>query len=137
MRQRGFSLVETLIATSLLAGALATLAQFVSAGVQSGAAARARMLTALMAEQKLEQLRTLPWPAVAVTAVTTDYLDGSGIERCPGATTPCAEAVYVRRWSTTPAGFSTGVVIIAVDVHLIGKGHGSTTLATARARMTP
>jgi prepilin-type N-terminal cleavage/methylation domain-containing protein len=137
MRDRGFSLVEILIATSLLAGALATLAQFVGAGVESGAAARARMFTALMAEQKLEQLRVLPWSAVAAAAATTDYLDGSGTERCPGATVPCGEAVYVRRWSTTPAGFSTGVVIIEVDVRLIGKGHGSTTIATARARMTP
>jgi Tfp pilus assembly protein PilV len=137
MRERGFSLVETLIATSLLAGALTTLAQFVSAGVQSGAAARARMFTALMAEQKLEQLRALPWPAIAVAAAATDYLDGSGIERCSAAIAPCGEAVYVRRWSITPAGFSTGVLIIEVDVRPIGKGHGSTTLVTARARMTP
>ena len=137
MRERGFSFVETLIAASLLAGALSALAQFVGAGAQSGAAARARMRTTLMAEQKMEQLRALPWTAIAVAPATTEYLDASGNERCPGALTPCGDAVYIRRWSTSPAPFSTGVLIIEVDVRLVGKGHGGTALTTARARMTP
>jgi prepilin-type N-terminal cleavage/methylation domain-containing protein len=136
--QRGFSLVETIVATSLLSVALVTLAQFVGAGVQSGAAARARAATTLMAAQKMEQLRTLPWEAiVAMPPDVTDYLDASGDERCPGANAPCGDAMYVRRWSATPAPFSIGVVIIDVEVRLVGKGHGSTTLVTARARMTP
>ncbi len=136
--QRGFSLVETIVATSLLSVALVTLAQFVGAGVQSGAAARARAATTLMAAQKMEQLRTLPWEAiVAMPPDVTDYLDASGDERCPGANAPCGDAMYVRRWSATPAPFSMGVLIIDVEVRLVGKGHGSTTLVTARARMTP
>lgn len=137
MPERGFSLIETLVATGLLAGALVALAQFVSAGVQSGSAARARMITALMAEQKMEQLRALPWAALAVAPTTTDYLDASGRERCAGAAVACGGAVYVRRSSIAPAHFSSGVLIIEVDVRLVGKGHGATTLSTARARMTP
>jgi prepilin-type N-terminal cleavage/methylation domain-containing protein len=136
--QRGFSLVETIIASTLLAVALVTLAQFVSVGVQTGAAARARGATTLMAAQKMEQIRALPWGAVAAMRPGfTDYLDASGDECCPGATAPCGDAMYVRRWSATPALFSTGVLIIDVDVRLVGKGHGSTTLVTARARTTP
>jgi prepilin-type N-terminal cleavage/methylation domain-containing protein len=136
--QRGFSLVETIVATSLLAVALVTLAQFMAAGVQSGAAARARGATTLMAAQKLEQIRALPWTAIAAMPPdVTDYLDTSGDECCPGANAPCGDAVYLRRWSATPAPFSTGVFIVDVEVRLIGKGHGSTTLVTARARMTP
>jgi prepilin-type N-terminal cleavage/methylation domain-containing protein len=136
--QRGFSLVETIVATSLLAGALVTLAQFVAAGVQTGAAARARAAATLIGEQKMEQLRALPWPAIAVMpSDSTDYLGASGEERCRGANVPCGDAVYVRRWSATPAPFSTGVIIIEVDVRLVGKGHGSATIVTARARMTP
>jgi prepilin-type N-terminal cleavage/methylation domain-containing protein len=136
--QRGFSLVETIVATSLLAVALVTLAQFVGAGVQSAAAARARTATTLMAAQKMEQIRALPWAAIAAMPPdVTDYLDASGDECCAGATAPCGDAVYVRRWSATPAPFSTGVFIIDVDVSLVGKGHGSTALVTARARMTP
>jgi len=136
--QRGFSLVETIVATSLVAVALVALAQFVGAAVQSGAAARARAATTLMAEQKMEQIRAQPWAAIAVTPPdVTDYLDAAGNERCAGASTPCRDAVYVRRWSATPSAFSDGVLIIEVDVALVGKGHGSARLVTARARMTP
>jgi prepilin-type N-terminal cleavage/methylation domain-containing protein len=136
--QRGFSLVETIVATALLATALVALAQLVGAGVQSGAAARTRAATMLMAGQKMEELRALPWAAIAVIPPgTTDYLDASGHEQCVGADDPCGDAVYVRRWSVTPAPFSSGVLLIEVDVRLVGKGHGSTTLVTARARMTP
>ena len=136
--QRGFSLVETIVATSLLATALVALAQLVGAGVQSGAAARGRAATTLMAEQKMEQVRVLPWDVVAAMPTdVTDYLDAAGNERCAGASSPCGDAVYVRRWSAAPAPFSSGVLIIEVDVGLVGKGHGSTTLVTARARMTP
>ena len=106
--QRGFSLVETIVATGLLATALVTLAQLVGAGVQSGAAARARAATTLMAEQKMEALRALPWAAIAaIPPGTTDYLDASGHEQCVGANAPCGDAVYVRLESTSvnePAG---------------------------------
>jgi prepilin-type N-terminal cleavage/methylation domain-containing protein len=136
--QRGFSLVETVVAASLLAVALVTLAQFVDAGVRSGAAARARAATTLMAAQKMEQIRALPWEAIAAMRPdATDYLDAAGDECCTGATAPCGDAVYVRRWSATSVPFSAGVLIIDVDVRLIGKGHGSTNLVTARARTTP
>lgn len=136
--QRGFSLVETIVATSLLATALVALAQLVGAGVQSGTAARARAATTLMAEQKMEQLCALPWATLAAMASdATDYLDTAGDEQCAAADGACGDAVYVRRWSATPASFSSGVLILEVDVRLVGKGHGSTTLVSARARMTP
>lgn len=136
--ERGFSLVETIVATSLVAVVLVALAQLVGAGVESGSAARARAATTLMAEQKMEQLRALPWASVAgMPQGATDYLDAAGHERCAGASDPCGDAVYIRRWSATPAAFSSGVLIVEVDVGLVGKGHGRTTLVTARARMTP
>lgn len=137
MRERGFSLVETLIATSLLAGAIVTLAQLVGAAAHSGSAARARAATTWMAEQKMEQLRALPWGAIAAARDAIDYLDEYGNVRCPRASAPCGEAVYVRRWSATPMRFSAGILLIEVDVSRVSKGHGRTSLVTARAKMTP
>lgn len=136
--QRGFSLIETIVATSLLAVALVSLAQFVAASSHTGAVARTRTATTLMAEQKMEQIRALPWAIFASTpGVVVDYLDASGNERCPQAATPCGAAVYSRRWSATPAPSMTGVLIIQVDVESLGQGHGSTMLVTARGRLTP
>ena len=136
--QRGFSLVETIIATSLLAVALVTLAQFVGVSMHTGAAARARTVTTQMAEQKMEQLRVRPWTVIAsMPAAATDYLDAAGNERCGQASVPCGEAVYVRRWSASSAAFSSGVLIIEVDVRPVGHGHGSTALVTARAKLAP
>lgn len=136
--QRGFSLVETIMATSLVAVALVSLAQFVGVAVQSGAAARARAATTLMAEQKMEQIRAMPWAEIAAAPEgATDYLDATGSERCANANSPCGDAVYVRRWSAVPAAFSTGVILIEVDVRPVEKGNGTTRLVTARARMTP
>lgn len=136
--QRGFSLVETIMATSLVAVALVSLAQFVGVAVQSGAAARARAATTLMAEQKMEQIRAMPWAEIAAAPEgATDYLDATGSERCANANSPCGDAVYVRRWSAVPATFSTGVILIEVDVRPVEKGNGTTRLVTARARMTP
>src|SRR6187200_1588936 len=134
---RGFSLVETLIATTLMAGALVSLAQYVGAAAQSGAAARTRALAALMAAQKMEQMRVVSWDAIASAAVpVTEFLDASGQPRCPGADVPCGDAVFVRKWSAARAPFSAGVLIVEVDVRPVGHGHGSATLVSARGRMT-
>lgn len=136
--QRGFSLVETLIATTLLAIALVALAQFVSAAAASGTVARVRAVSTNIATQKLEEIRALPWSSVsAMPANSIEYLDAGGRRSCGDAATPCGEATYVRRWSATPAPFSSGVLIIEITAGAIGKAHGSTTLVTARARLTP
>ena len=136
--QRGFSLIETILATSLLAIALVSLAQFVAASSHTGAVARTRTATTLMAEQKMEQIRALPWATLAaMPRAGVDYLDASGQERCVQAATPCGDAVYTRRWSAAPAPLLTGMLIITVEVEPIGQGHGRSALVTARARLTP
>ena len=135
---RGFSLVETLIATALMATALVSIAQFVGGAAQSGTAARTRALAALMAAQKMEEIRVMSWNDIAAAPPAgVEYLDGFGHPRCLDADVPCGDAVFVRRWSVTSAPFSAGIVIVEVDVRQVGKGHGSAALVTARGRMTP
>ena len=57
----GFSLVEVLIATMLLATALVMLAQLFVLSTQSNLGARNTTFTAVLAQQKLEELRSLTW----------------------------------------------------------------------------
>ena len=57
----GFSLIEVLVATLLLATALVTLAQLFALSTQSNIGARNTTFSALLAQQKLEELRSLTW----------------------------------------------------------------------------
>jgi type II secretory pathway pseudopilin PulG len=57
----GFSLVEVMIATGLLAGALVALAQLFAVATQSNKIAKSGTFTEIFAEQKMEQLRGLAW----------------------------------------------------------------------------
>ena len=57
----GFSLIEVFVATSILAAAIGALAQLPIVAVRANAAARTATITALLAAQKMEQLRALAW----------------------------------------------------------------------------
>src|ERR1051325_5487576 len=57
----GFSLVETLVATTLLATAIVTLAQLFAISTRSNVSSRSTTYAAVLAEQKLEELRSLVW----------------------------------------------------------------------------
>ena len=57
----GFSLVEVLVATLMLATALVTLAQLFVLATHSNMGARNTTFTAVLAQQKLEELRALTW----------------------------------------------------------------------------
>lgn len=57
----GFSLIEVLIATLMLATALVTLAQLFALSTQTNVSARNTTYTAVLAQQKLEELRSLTW----------------------------------------------------------------------------
>lgn len=72
----GFSLVEVLVASGLLVTAVVTLAQLFGASTRSNLAARHTTYAAVLAEQKVEELRGLTWGfdtlGLPVTDTTTD-----------------------------------------------------------------
>ena len=74
--QRGFSIIEATIAASLLAVAVAGLAQLTVATGQANAAARRSTIAQHAAIERMEQLRALAWTSdggvVPVTDWTTD-----------------------------------------------------------------
>jgi len=58
---RGFSLLEVLVATTIAIVAIAGLAQFAAIGATANRRARLATLAAVLAQQKMEQLRALTW----------------------------------------------------------------------------
>ena len=80
---RGFSLLDALIAAAVLASALLSLAQLIAVAVKATAAAGRITNAALLASQKVEELRA-----------------GSWSELQSGADTPAAG--LTRIWTVTP-----------------------------------
>jgi type II secretory pathway pseudopilin PulG len=70
--QRGFSLVETMFATGILATAVVGLAQMFSIAVSNNHDARTGSYAVTLAEQKMEQLRGLTYGFDAVGLPLTD-----------------------------------------------------------------
>jgi prepilin-type N-terminal cleavage/methylation domain-containing protein len=58
---RGFSLLEVLVSTALLATGLLSIAQLFAIATDSNRRARMSTCAAILAEQKMEQLRGLTW----------------------------------------------------------------------------
>ena len=59
--EAGFSIIEVMVATGLLASALVALAQLFAIATTTNAQARSSTLSMLLAEQKIEQLRALQY----------------------------------------------------------------------------
>ncbi len=89
----GFSLVEVVVATALLAVGLVSLAQLFAVATSNNTRARSATFAAILAEQKMEQLRALTWgfdpiglPLSDVstdTASATDTTGGRGLSPSP------------------------------------------------------
>ena len=72
----GFSLLEVLVATALLASALVSLAQLFAMATKSNIGSRNTTYAAVLAQQKLEELRSLAWgfdqSGLPISDITTD-----------------------------------------------------------------
>ena len=74
--EAGFSILEVLVATTMMTVAIAGLAQMFALATHANASARATTYAAVLAQQKMEQLRGLTWgfdvQGLPVTDTTTD-----------------------------------------------------------------
>ncbi len=109
--EKGFSLVEVLVAIAILIGAIVTLAMIMARSASTNASARRATYATLLAADKLEHLRALPFGDAELTTSTTDTLAAD----CDGFFDEPA-AGYRRRWSIVPLAASTEVVVVTVSV---------------------
>ena len=104
VQERGSSLIEALVATLIVSTGVVTMAQLLSIAAVTNLAARRSTVAAIAAEQKLEELRTLPFdelqisPASTLEQNTDGYVDYVGI--------------YTRRWSIEPVSSASGSSLV-------------------------
>jgi hypothetical protein len=128
--ERGFSLIEALVATTIMLVGVLPIAQLIAASTKANASARANSLATLLAVTKVESLRAIEWggaglapsPAGALSTNTPGYveylddrgatLNGTGLV----AGTPPVGTVYLRRWSVVVLPATLSAVVLQVVV---------------------
>jgi len=125
---RGFALLEAIVAAALLVTLAAGTSSIIAAAVREGQASRLRALATAAAARKIEVLRSLP-PADVIGGA--DCLDAAGTTVAAGASAP-GSAVFIRRWSVQPLDGDPDVMSVCVDVST-RDGVVRARLATVRA----
>jgi type II secretory pathway pseudopilin PulG len=111
--ETGSTLVEVMIATVILATGVLTMAQLFGVATASNSAARANTFATVLAEQKIEQLRSLTWGfdtqglpisdfATNTTVTPETPNGGTGLTPSPG--NALQSNVVGRRRGRRPAG---------------------------------
>ncbi len=108
--QRGFSLVEVVVAMAIMITATVALAELSIVAVRANRVARSTTVATVLAVQKMEQLQSAGWteltssPPDALGQNTDgycDFLDANG-QTLGAGTSPPVGAVFVRRWAIAP-----------------------------------
>ena len=120
---RGFTLVETLVAISITALSLTSLAQLFVIATRANSDARRATFASILAAEKIEQLRSLG-PDLSSAGLSSlsanipgarDFLDGYGRSLGTG-TSPLSGTVYIRRWSVEPIASDPDTFVVQVAV---------------------
>jgi hypothetical protein len=131
--ERGFSLVEAIVATGLLAGAIAALAHLLTVCAGTNALAGHLTMAAIFAQRTVEELRSEP--VLNDVARTVEYLDADGSVMCRGAAS-CAGAVYLREWSVESSTVVPTALFVRVRVRQVRLGAvRNVNLVTVRPRI--
>jgi prepilin-type N-terminal cleavage/methylation domain-containing protein len=97
-RADGFSLVEVMVATCVLAVGLVSLVQLALLAQAANRSAALVTVAAMLAQNKMEQLRSSSWPDASESCC--EYFGVHG-ERLTGGAPPVGTA-FVRRWTIDP-----------------------------------
>ena len=99
-RTDGFTLIEALIATTILAIGVVSVAYLTLASRNSAQSAWRITTAAVLAQDEMERLRASPWPAAA-SAQCCEYFDADARWLGAGGSPPQGTA-YIRRSSVDP-----------------------------------
>ena len=131
-RADGFSLVEVMIATSILAIGLVSLAQLALLSRASDRAAAFVTTASVLAQDKMEQLRAAPWPESG-GAACCEFFDAGGVLLGDGPTAPVGTE-YVRRWSIDPVAGIVSDSARVLQVWVTPRGAAAVRLLSVRSR---
>jgi type II secretory pathway pseudopilin PulG len=160
--EAGFSLVEVVLVAGMVACLAAGVAQVFGMSARANHVARVQTLAAVLAAQKMEQLRSLTWAHAPggepVSDVSTDLAadppsgGGTGLRPSPagsleidvpsyvdylgagGATVPSRDAAaYVRRWSVAALASDPDNLLV-LQVRVVTVAGGDTRLVSLKAR---
>jgi len=120
--QSGFTLIETLVATTILAIALTSLAQLFAISVQNNLVARNSSFATILAMQKMEQLRGLTYGfdtlGLPITDTSTDTAvspeaanGGTGLAPSPSNTLRVGTNGYVDYLNANGVSLGGGTVV--------------------------
>ena len=112
---RGFTLVEILIAVFLLVTALLGVISTTVIVIKSNTLSRTMTTATMLAKDKMEQLKNTGY---AVLAGGTDYADMNSAVQ----TTSTADSIYTRTWTVTIDSPAAGMKTIAVTVQWNWQG---------------
>lgn len=102
--EAGFSLIEVLAATVVMAVALVGLAQLFALSTTANTTARTNTYAALLAQQKMEQLRGLTWGydilGLPVSDTATDTSAAAAVSGCSASAGGSATGLAPSPWGT-------------------------------------
>lgn len=117
--EHGFSLVESLTACTLLTVGVLSVAHLFGVAAALNVSSRHATLAAVLAAQKLEELR-----AAVERASGVDFIDARGGRLPPSGDVAPADTAYVRRWTVDPLDVdpvNTTIVHVTVSP-VVGRG---------------
>ena len=128
---RGFSLLEVLVATTIMTVAIVSLAQVLALATTLNASAGRTTFAAVLAAQKIETLRGLNWDALQRSiGRSIDYLDRTGaVAADPEAAAFTCESIVEPRVED-----ATNLVSVQV---IVRSAREAVELDTSVARHTP
>jgi prepilin-type N-terminal cleavage/methylation domain-containing protein len=141
LKAAGFSIIEVLVATAVVAVGVASLAHLFVVSAHTTRIAGTTSVTLLLAEQKMEELLSAgpDDPGEAGNQNHVEYLDQSGVSlgltSTPHPGTPPSGTAYICRWSIEPLPDRPATAIV-VQVLVVPWPHfaGQTRLIGVKTR---